>query len=343
MNCKRKKVKKTYKGVSKMRILIIGGTRFIGRHVVPELLYQGHQLILLNRGNHELPWVNADIEQAHCDRDDAVGFKAKMAQLRFDVVIDMILYNARQAEEAVVALQGMCQHYFMLSTRSVYAGNVTSPIRESDHLETNPEVAYGFNKAQAEQVLLRAHQQQGFPATILRLPAVYGEYDYQIRERYFIKRFLDKRTQMLLPDGGCGVNQREYAGNIAAQLAFLLQKPESIGQIYNTGHAKVQTYRALVEEAMSIMSHHATLYSVPTPLFPAVPDLAAPRVHMHSTGKLEALRWMERYSIREGLSRTITWLRQEPDEILPTHRNKSFHFDYALEDEVIASRGVLLG
>ncbi|MCL2549261.1 MAG: NAD-dependent epimerase/dehydratase family protein, partial [Symbiobacteriaceae bacterium] len=215
-----------------------------------------------------------------------------------------------------------------------------SPLRESDPREDNPDLSYGYHKVQAEKVLQQAIQDQGFPATILRLPAVYGEFDYQIRERYFIKRLLDKRYQILLPDGGAGVNQREYAGNIAAQLCFLLENPKSIGQVYNSGHAKVQTYRSLVEDAMEIMGHQATLYTVASQLFPAIPDLAAPGVHLQSTAKLESLGWQEVYSLREGLARTIAWLRQEPDEILPTHRNKDKHFDYALEDEIISTHGL---
>jgi len=305
-------------------------------------LADGHQVVLLNRGSRPQPWEGDPLPEIHCDRNDAALLAASVAQEQFDAVIDMILYNAEQAQGAVAAFKEICKHYFMLSTRSVYVSDVTSPIREGDPLETNSDLAYGYHKAQAELVLQQAWREQGFPATILRLPAVYGEYDYQIRERYFIKRLLDKRSRILLPDGGAGVNQREYAGNIAAQLCFLLHKPESIGEIYNSGHAKVQTYRSLVETAMRVMEQPAELWSAPTSLFPAMPDLAAPRIHIQSTGKLEALGWVERYSIAEGLSRTISWLRDEPDEILPSHRNKEKHFDYALEDEIIAQHGVKL-
>jgi nucleoside-diphosphate-sugar epimerase len=295
---------------------------------------------LLNRGTRELPWTDVNIEQVLCDRNDTDGFTASLAGHHFDAVIDMILSNGDQARSAITALKERCSHYLMISTLSAYAPPYISPIHETDPLEQNPENAYGYNKAQAEEALMSAYREQGFPATILRLPAVYGEYDYQIRERYFIKRLFDKRTQMLLPEGGVGLISREYAGNIAGQLCFLIQKPESIGQVYNSGHTKLQTYRALVEDAMSITDQHMTLYSVPAPIFPGVPDLAWPSVIYQSTSKLESLGWVEQFTAKEGLARTIEWLRHEPDEILPTHRCKEKHFDYEQEDAVIAAHGV---
>ncbi|MCL2497532.1 MAG: NAD-dependent epimerase/dehydratase family protein [Symbiobacteriaceae bacterium] len=325
-----------------MRVLVIGGTRFIGLHLVPELLAQGHQLILLNRGSRPLPWLDAGITEIQCDRNDTATLKEKIAEHQFDAVIDMVMNDGEQAAGAVDVFLGHCKHYLMISTRSVYEAKVVSIIRETDPLETNPELAYGYKKVQAEKVLMQAYEEHGFPATILRLPAVYGEYDYQARERYFIKRILDGRTQMMLPEGGAGVNQREYAGNIAAQLCFLLTKPESKGQIYNSGHAKVHNFRTLVELAMGIIGHQMTLYSVAAPLCHLMPELAAPRIHVQSTGKLEALGWVEKYSVPEALARTIEWMRHEPDTILPSHRNKERHFDYAKEDEIITAHGVKL-
>ena len=326
-----------------MKILIIGGTRFIGRHLVPELMEAGHQLTLLNRGSSPIDESETRLTQLIGDRNDLSSLKAKLADEKFDAIIDMILYNGEQAKDAVQACLGNTKHYIMLSTRSVYASNVGSPILENDALETRPEVSYGFLKAEAENVLIEAHKTKGFPATILRLPAIYGEYDYQIRERYFIRRLLEKRPHILLPDGGAGVNQREYAGNIAAQVAFLLTKPESIGEVYNAGHGKVQNYRALVEDAMMIMQQPMQIYSIPAPLHPAIPDLAWAVVNIQSVAKLEALGWQEKYSPYVSMQRTIEWQRTRPlDEYLPTHRNQRQHFDYIREDALIAALGVKL-
>ena len=325
-----------------MRTLVIGGTRFIGLHVVPQLLELGHQLTVLNNDSQPLPWLNQGVKHIHGDRNDEAQLTEALAGQEYDAVVDMILYNSTQAELIIKVLAGRLGHYLMLSTRSVYATPVSSPIREGDPLDQNPANAFGYNKAQAEGVLLEAYAKQGFPATIMRLPAIYGEHDYQIRERYFIKRLFDRRPHMLLPDGGAGVNQRDYAGNIAAQAGLLLQKPQSIGEIYNCGHLRVQNYRALVSDAMKITGHQMALYSVPAPSFPVIPDLASPVVNIQSTAKLEALGWVERFTPYEGLARTIAWFSDQPDEILPNHRNKERHFDYQREDELIASIAVAL-
>jgi len=297
---------------------------------------------LLNRGTREFPWPEANIQQILCDRNDTPGLKEKLTGLTYDAVIDMVLSDGTQAKDIIELLQEKCSQYVMISTLSAYAPPYQCPVREEDPLETNTANAYGYHKAQAEEALMAAYRDHGFPATILRLPAVYGEYDVQIREKYYIKRIIDQRTQILLPEGGVGAVHREYAGNIAAQLAFLLTKPETIGEVYNSGHHRVQTYRALVEDALAVMDHKMALYSVPAPLHPAVPDLAWPMLMFQSTAKLEALGWQEPFTPLKALERTIAWLRQEPDEIIATHRNKERHFDYAKEDEVIAAHGVLL-
>jgi len=323
-----------------MKILVIGGTRFIGRHLAPELLAAGHQVTLLNRGSNP---EAAALGVTHIvgDRNDPTVLLNVLAADEYDAVVDMILSDASQAAHIVQACSNRIGHYIMLSTRSVYAADVGSPILETDALEERPEMAYGYNKASAEQVLLSAFQDSGFPATILRLPAIYGEYDYQIRERYFIRRLLEKRPHILLPDGGAGVNQREYAGNIAAQVAFLLSKPSSKGQVYNAGHHKTQNYRAIVEDAIAIAGHPMAIYSIPALLHPAIPDLAWSIVNIQSTAKLEALGWVEKFSPYQALERTIAWQSTcAIDEYLPTHRCQRQHFDYLREDALLAALGV---
>jgi nucleoside-diphosphate-sugar epimerase len=325
-----------------MRVLVIGGTRFIGVHTVKELIKQGHEPVLLNRGTQQTPWLERELEILTCDRNDTEGLRAVLKDKKFDAVIDMILNNGTQAEAAVEVFRERCSQYFMISTGSVYKAPILSPLRENDPLEDNIENLYGYNKVKAEEALGNAYRDFGFPATILRLPAVYGDYDYQIRERYYLKRLLDKREHILLPDGGLGILHREYAGNVAAQLCFLLGKTESYGEIYNCGHHKVQTFRQQIEEAMSILGMNVTFYAVAMSQFPAMTDLAYPMFFVQSTAKLEALGWVEAYSTRDGFEHTINWLKNVTLEIMPTHRNKEHHFDYAAEDAAIRDFGVKL-
>jgi nucleoside-diphosphate-sugar epimerase len=329
-----------------MKVLVIGGTRFIGRHLVPRLLGAGHQVCLFNRGQHASPAELKDVQVIIGDRQQPGQLADRLAGQEFDAAIDMVAYNAADIRTSVEALQGKVGHFLFISTRSVYKEKlVPAPIRETDRLEDDPVMAYGYHKAQAETQLMAAYQTSGFPATVLRLPAVYGPYDYQVREWYFIKRFLDNREQMLLPDYGWGVNQREYAGNVADQLAFLLTKQESVGQIYNSGHRHFQNFRDLVRLAGELFGREMELYGLPKEQIPWKVPLSEPGLYVLSTGKLEALGYREHYDLRTALKATIDYFTAHPVSgawTFETRQNKRL-FDYQLEDELIEKAVQLRG
>ncbi len=321
-----------------MKVLIIGGTRFIGRHLVPRLLSAGHQVYLFNRGTRSLSDELEGVNVLVGDRHQPGQLAEKLSGMEFDAAIDMMAYNAADIRTSVEALRGKVGHFLFISTRSVYKEKlVLAPIRETDLLEDDPSMAYGYNKVKAEEALMEAYQSIGFPATVLRLPAVYGPYDYQAREWYFIKRFLDGRQQMLLPDFGWGVNQREYAGNVAEQLAFLLTEPASIGQIYNSGHRHFQNFRDLIHLAEELFGRKMSLFGLPKEDILWKVPLAESGLYVLSTGKLEALGYRERYDLRAALQETINYFVANPiteDWVFETRQSKQL-FDYRTEDELI--------
>ncbi len=329
-----------------MKVLVIGGTRFIGRHLVPRLLEAGHEVYLFNRGQRSRPGELRAVQVLVGDRHQPGQLAATLRNHEFDAAIDMVAYNAADIKTSVEALQGRTGRFLFISTRSVYKEKtVPAPIRETDQLEDDPQMAYGYNKARAEEELMAAYQSSGFPATVLRLPAVYGPHDYQVREWYLIKRFLDGRQQMLLPDFGWGVNQREYAGNVADQLAFLLTQPASIGQIYNSGHRHFQNFRDLVHLAEELFGRKMSLYGLPKEGIPWKVPLSEPGLYVLSTGKLESLGYLERYDLRAALQKTIDYFVDHPITgpwTFESRQNKQL-FDYRQEDELIGKALPLAG
>lgn len=326
-----------------MKILLIGGTRFIGRHVISQLLQEGHQITLFNRGKTPNPFEGA-VKVIKGDRKISGELALLTKGQSFEAVIDMIAYNGTDTEECIKAFAGRINHFIMISTRSVYRQPIKSPIHEGDLLVNDPELSYGFHKVQAENNLLQAYAANSFPATILRLPAVYGEYDYQAREWYFIKRILDKRKQILLPDYGWGINQREYTGNIAAQISILLaNRNKTLGQAYNSGHSHFNRYQDLVQIAAEIMNHELKYYGVGRELMPWKIPLASEGVRTCSTGKLESLGYIEPFGVAAGLDRIIKYFTDNPlSEYLFATRQQQDMFNYSLEDRLIAERGILL-
>jgi len=327
-----------------MKVLIIGGTRFIGLHLVRELLERDHEIFLFNRGITPNPFTG-DVLNIIGDRKKTGSLRKGLGKERFDIAIDMIAYNADEMRDAIETLEGRVEHYLFISTRSVYdQDRLKYPIRENEPTIDDPSDAYGYNKRQAELILLRAYEEKSFPGTILRLPAVYGPHDYQAREWYFIRRILDGREHMLLPNFGFSVYHREYAGNIAEQLSFLMTKQESIGQVYNSGHINFQSYKDLVRLAAKLIGADLYLYGVLATDIPWKVPLTEPLLHVSSTAKLENLGYKEPYDLRAGLKETIKYFKEHPvKKWIFSERQKIDMFDYNLEDKLIAEIGVRIG
>jgi 2'-hydroxyisoflavone reductase len=149
---------------SPLKLLILGGTGFLGPHVVWDALEHGHEVTLFNRGQTN-PELFAEIETLTGDRyGDYASLQAEIAKgRRWDGVVDTFAYVPKVVEDAIGVLGPGIGRYVLISTMSVYAGNDTPGADESDTLAavsdetaaaipTHREVGanYGAMKARCE-------------------------------------------------------------------------------------------------------------------------------------------------------------------------------------------------
>ena len=138
-----------------MRLLIIGGTRFLGRHIAEQALQRGHQLTLLHRGRSG-PALFPQAEHRIADRD---GDLSALAQGEWDAAIDTSAYVPRQVRALAAAVAPRVAHYQLVSSISVYSAFDKPGMDESgatatlaDHtVETVTGETYGGLKALCEQ------------------------------------------------------------------------------------------------------------------------------------------------------------------------------------------------
>ena len=170
-------------------ILFLGGTGFIGPHMVQRALDRGHTVTLFNRGNNPSP--HAGVEQLTGDRDNDL---ASLEGRRFDAVIDTSGYVPRHVESAAALLaKGGTPHYLFISTVAVYDNFGQTDMDESGQLKTlvDPSVetvdgdTYGPLKVLCEQAV-NAHYAGA--ATILRPTFIIGPGDHTDRFIYYIDR-----------------------------------------------------------------------------------------------------------------------------------------------------------
>jgi len=169
----------------RLRILVLGGTGFIGPHQVAFALDRGHTVTLFNRGR-TAPELFPDVEQLRGDR--AAGDLGELGGAReWDVVMDNAATDPRWVREAAQLLKDRAGQYIFISTQSVYTSRAeigmdeTAPVGRPD-LPREEWTGYGPSKALAEEEAQRA-----FPgrATIVRPSLIVGPGDETDRWTYW--------------------------------------------------------------------------------------------------------------------------------------------------------------
>ncbi len=185
-----------------MRLLILGGTSFLGRHVTEQALARGHAVTLFNRGT-----TNAELyPEAEKLRGDRAGDLSALNGKSFDSVIDTSGYLPPIVERTIAAVRANVPHYLFVSTISVYDEtgaptlDETSKVLDWDPaLEDATEVEpkhYGRLKAECERRVIAAY---GDAAMIVRPGLIIGRYDKTGRFTYWPQRIV-KGGRVLVPD-----------------------------------------------------------------------------------------------------------------------------------------------
>jgi 2'-hydroxyisoflavone reductase len=170
-----------------MRILILGGTQFLGRHTVDVALARGHEVTLFNRGQTR-PELFPEVEKLRGDRDTDLS---ALDGRSFDAVVDTSGYVPRLVQQTLDAL-GDVGHYTFVSTISVYASHTTPPTEDSELLELKEPTeewreAYGELKVLCERAVLAR-----FPDAFVPRPGlIVGPWDPTNRFTYWVARFAD--------------------------------------------------------------------------------------------------------------------------------------------------------
>jgi len=232
-----------------MRILVLGGTQFVGRAVVEAALAAGDELTLFHRGQTN-PGLFPEAEHVLGDRD---GGLAALDGREWDACIDVSGYLPRLVGDSAAYLRDRVARYVYVSTISVYAG-LAAPLDETGALatledETTEEItggSYGALKALCEQ---RVTAVFGERAAVVRPGYVIGPYDHTGRFPWWAHRAA-QGGEMIVPASFARAFQAIDTRDLAA---FLLQRARSpLTGVFNaTGPVPPITMLDLVEAAAS--------------------------------------------------------------------------------------------
>lgn len=339
-----------------MKILVIGGTRFIGKATTKKLVEQGHDVGVFHRGSSPLDLKG--VQQIFGDRQNLDWFRGTFKKFAPDVVIDMLPMTEASAQNFIETFKGIAARSVIISSMDVYRAYDVLRGVEGEPLEPTPfdEAAPLRNKIYPyrgatlrpdddpmkwvddyDKILVEhvSASEPELPATILRLPMVYGEGDYQHRVYEYLKRMDDSRPAIVLDDiAAKWQTSRGYVENVAAAIVRAAEDARAAGKTYNVADADVMTEVEWIERIARAADWDGKIMVVPREKMPeALRFQGDSRQSLvgDTTRIRKQIEYREPISTELGLQNTVAWERANPPpaETVP--------FDYALEDTVIHS------
>ena len=330
-----------------MKALVVGGTGPTGPHLVRGLLERGYEVTIFHRGTHESDEIPDCVEHIHGDPH----FRETIEEALEDREFDLVLATYGRLRHLSAALRGRTKRFIGIGGVAVYRGykepeclfphGMMVPTREDDpRADGDNEVRFSRLMSETENAVFDDHPN----ATIFRYPYVYGPHQLIPREWCVIRRLLDGRRHIIVPEGGLMLATHGYAPNLAHAVLLAVDLPEeSAGQAYNCGDEKTMTIRQLIEVIADTMQTPVEIVSVPNEV--AVTSRAlTTRDDLHhwvmDIGKLQReLGYRDQVDPVTAVRETVAWyLRNRPEPGGEIEQRLADPFDYATEDRLIEAQ-----
>lgn len=240
-----------------MKILILGGTRFLGRHLVDAALHRGHQVSLFNRGETN-PELFPEVERLRGNRD---GQLSALKGREWDAVIDTCGYVSVQVRASAALLAESVARYVFISSISVYRDFSKPGMEESARVAELPEGAmedakeagtYGARKALCEQVV---ESELPGRALVIRPGIIIGPYDNTGRFTYWVRR-IGRGGEVLAPGHEDMRMQLIDARDLALWIVQIVEQRRA-GTYNATGPASPLTFRGMLEACRRAVGSNA--------------------------------------------------------------------------------------
>jgi nucleoside-diphosphate-sugar epimerase len=245
-----------------MRVLLMGGTRFIGRHVCGKLLSHGHKVVCFHRGK-SLGAPCTDVEYIKGDR--RTRDIEKLAELKPEYVIDLSGYHPDDIKDIISVIGKGLKRYVFCSTAAVYDDSIDNPIYETDAIKKympskrgeDYSVNYASNKVGCEQDVKKFAKQHGFEYVILRPVIVYGQYDYTERLAYWVRRV--RSGVVKVPGDGMNIVRLVYAEDLAEAFVTSLTSKNAKNRTYNIADEGIFSLKEIIEAIIKVMGVQAEI------------------------------------------------------------------------------------
>jgi len=238
--------------VTDVQLLVVGGTKFMGPHVVAGLMQRGHRVAVCHRGRTACALPGGVVEVLADRRDLDEGARRALRGFEPEVVVDMICMGEADARATTDLFAGVARRYVLVSSCDVdrafgvLNGSEAGPVEpgligEDSPLRTKlyphrgheglPPSMADYDKIPAEAVVMEHGALQG---TVLRLPMVHGPGDYRCRLAPYVRRCLDGRRTVALDERHARWRcTRGYVENVAHAVVLAAVDERAAGRVFN--------------------------------------------------------------------------------------------------------------
>lgn len=252
-----------------MKVIIIGGTGFIGKEITNLFSRNEHSILLFHRNKSEFS-KKPNIREVLGERKNIGKFQNEFSKFDPDIVIDVIPYTAQDIWSLQKTFSGIAKKIVLLSSGDVYKaydiflknlkGSEKTPLKETSELRNilfpyrskkmveYDELMFNYDKILVEKI----RGNNLFNTTILRLPAVFGEGDKQQKLSEYINPMIKNSNSIMLdPKKAKWIWTRGYVKNVAHGIYLGAIQETKTDEIYNLGDINL-TELEIVEKLKSI-------------------------------------------------------------------------------------------
>lgn len=245
-----------------MKILIIGGTYFLGRVFTMVASAEKNELFLINRGTYSMNMPS--VTEYHLDRHDIDGLK-NLPEKEYDAVVDFCAYMPGDVENLLKNIPGKTKQYIYVSTCDVYKRNVDGLKDEQTELldvcYPGDAGAYMYNKMLLEKETENICGKLGIAYTSIRPGIIYGPYNYAPRESMFIQWIITGQS-LLYPTDANGKFQFVYVKDAARAILSTIDEEKSYNQAFNVCAPEIMDYDRFLEALKKVSDRPFTLQEV---------------------------------------------------------------------------------
>jgi nucleoside-diphosphate-sugar epimerase len=338
-----------------MRVVVLGGTGFLGPEVLRQLIDTGCDVAIFHRGvtEPELP----SVQHLHGDRRELSTFRDAFRAFDPDVAVDMRPMTEDHARQLTSTFAGVAKRSVVISSADVYRAygrlNLTepgppdpvplgedAPLREQLYADRNAkphdrtEILEHYDKLLVERVV---SSEPRLPAAILRLGMVHGPRSY--RHYPYLKRMVDGRPGIILAEAWAHWRGTlAYSENVAAAVVLAATRSDAQGA-YNVGDATPTAIADLVATMAAAAGWDGRVVAAPADDLPVSmrPGAGlAQELILDSTRIRSELGYEEPVSRPVGIQRAVEWMLGHP----PTADDPMgrLDLDYRAEDAILATR-----